>query len=423
MGIFEPDGSDAEKHLQYYFRFAKIVSAISASFVNARANDIDKAIDDALKLSGQFFEAERAYIFQADAGYSDQITISNTHEWCKNNIVSIKHKYQNFPVSRLNFIQSFTNRSLSFIQFSNVNEMPAEMAEFQKILKEDGVVSILLLPLITNNVVTGCFGYDCMQISRAWSDEEVYLLQVIGEMFSSALLRKQTEHLHSLIEAHRYQSQKVDHLGRITASIAHHFNNQLQVIMGNLELLSFSDKYKINAMQSKSINDAIKATKKASELSTMLMSYLGEHNGQPHKERLMRQNENAEILPKNLEGAMILVVDDDEMVRFITVSLLEHFNFKVIEAKNGMHALELFEHFKSQIRLVVCDMIMPGMDGWQTIEALRTIAPGIPVILASGYDEAVASKDSHKEQPQVFLSKPFNSDSLQNAICKVLQAK
>ncbi|NCB40562.1 MAG: response regulator, partial [Erysipelotrichia bacterium] len=180
---------------------------------------------------------------------------------------------------------------------------------------------------------------------------------------------------------------------------------------------------KINAMQSKSINDAIKATKKASELSTMLMSYLGEHNGQPHKERLMRQNENAEILPKNLEGAMILVVDDDEMVRFITVSLLEHFNFKVIEAKNGMHALELFEHFKSQIRLVVCDMIMPGMDGWQTIEALRTIAPGIPVILASGYDEAVASKDSHKEQPQVFLSKPFNSDSLQNAICKVLQAK
>ncbi|MEI7731155.1 MAG: response regulator [Verrucomicrobiota bacterium] len=67
---------------------------------------------------------------------------------------------------------------------------------------------------------------------------------------------------------------------------------------------------------------------------------------------------------------------------------------------------------------------MPRMDGWETLAALRQIVPGIPVILASGYDEAHVMKDEHTEKPQAFLGKPYELDALRKTLERVLgQAK
>ena len=57
-------------------------------------------------------------------------------------------------------------------------------------------------------------------------------------------------------------------------------------------------------------------------------------------------------------------------------------------------------------------MTVPGMDGWETVTALRQIEPGIPVILASGYDEAMGIAGDHPEWPQAFLRKPYGLKAL-----------
>jgi CheY-like chemotaxis protein len=63
---------------------------------------------------------------------------------------------------------------------------------------------------------------------------------------------------------------------------------------------------------------------------------------------------------------------------------------------------------------------MPRMDGWQTLAALRKLAPGLPVILCSGYDQAQVMAGDHPELPQVFLSKPYQLQTLRDAISRAL---
>jgi DNA-binding response OmpR family regulator len=76
--------------------------------------------------------------------------------------------------------------------------------------------------------------------------------------------------------------------------------------------------------------------------------------------------------------------------------------FKVLEAQDGGKAVEVFQKHKDEITFVLCELTMPVLDGWGTIEALRHIAPGIPIILASGYSEAQAMAGQHPELPQAF---------------------
>jgi CheY-like chemotaxis protein len=72
---------------------------------------------------------------------------------------------------------------------------------------------------------------------------------------------------------------------------------------------------------------------------------------------------------------------------------------------------------------VVCDLTMPAMDGWETLEVLRRMRPGLPVILTSGYDEAQAMKGDHAELPQVFLQKPYGMEALKGALQRALRGK
>ncbi len=271
---------------------------------------------------------------------------------------------------------------------------------------------MLLLPLFRDGKSIGLFGYDSVEKGRYWTDEEIALLKVIGEIFSNALARKEAEHQKIIIEAHRSQSEKSDSLAKLTEAVAQQFNNQLQLVIGNIELLSFDA---ADPRKKKQL-DAMKAAMKAAELSSMLMSYLGETHGKTLEERLKLQDQQSQTLPVQLEGGHILVVESDQMLRFITTSMLQHFNFNVLEARDGAEAVQVYLANQKTVRLVICDLVMTGINGWQTLAALRKKAPGLPFILASGYDDAMAVKGSHTELPQAFLRKPFNAASLQEAI-------
>lgn len=103
--------------------------------------------------------------------------------------------------------------------------------------------------------------------------------------------------------------------------------------------------------------------------------------------------------------------------------MLDHLGFSVIEAKDGIDAVELFRQRQNEICCVLCDLTMPRMNGWETLTALRKLAPNIPVILASGFDEAQVMEGDHPELPQVFLGKPYKHMELTNAINLALASK
>ncbi len=123
------------------------------------------------------------------------------------------------------------------------------------------------------------------------------------------------------------------------------------------------------------------------------------------------------------EGGTVLLVEDEESVREMAADLLTSLGFSVIEAKDGIEAVEVFRRRRDEIRFVLCDLTMPRMNGWETLTALRKLEPGIPVILASGYDEAYVMAGDHPEWPQVFLGKPYKFKGLSDAISQALGGK
>ncbi len=123
---------------------------------------------------------------------------------------------------------------------------------------------------------------------------------------------------------------------------------------------------------------------------------------------------------QDLQGGTVLVVEDEESVRKLASLMLTRLRLAVLEARDGTEALDMFRQHQDEILCVLCDLTMPGMDGWATLSALRALRPGLPVILASGYDEAQVMHGDHPERPQAFLGKPYAMKALHEAIGKAV---
>ncbi|MCE5334129.1 MAG: PAS domain S-box protein [Desulfobacteraceae bacterium] len=115
-------------------------------------------------------------------------------------------------------------------------------------------------------------------------------------------------------------------------------------------------------------------------------------------------------------GGLVLVVEDDPVVRDMAEAMLKEFGYEVVTAGDGFEALEMFRERRDEVRVVLLDQSMPGMSGWETLAALRALRSDLPVILASGYDEAQVMRGEHSEQPQAFLHKPFRMKDLEAAL-------
>jgi PAS domain S-box-containing protein len=130
----------------------------------------------------------------------------------------------------------------------------------------------------------------------------------------------------------------------------------------------------------------------------------------------------AEKTAQIIESGSVLVIEDDPDVRHMAKAMLTRIGFTVLEATDGVEAMEIFTQHQDHIRCVLSDLTMPRMDGWETLAALRKLSPDIPVILSSGYDEAQVMADEHTERPNAFLGKPYQLKGLRETISRVLSA-
>jgi CheY-like chemotaxis protein len=119
-------------------------------------------------------------------------------------------------------------------------------------------------------------------------------------------------------------------------------------------------------------------------------------------------------------GGTILLVEDDAFLRMATGAMIEKMGFPLLTAEDGIEAVEVFRQHQAAIRLVLTDLTMPRMGGWETLAALRRLDPNLPVILASGYDKAQVMASPHTDRPQVFLGKPYGLQQLRDAVAQAL---
>jgi len=138
------------------------------------------------------------------------------------------------------------------------------------------------------------------------------------------------------------------------------------------------------------------------------------------KEEVVSRPDGEPISPEIAWGGTVLLVEDELMVRKVGEGVLTSLGFTVLLAEDGVEAVEVFRQHKDEVRCVICDLTMPRMDGWETLTALRKLAPGLPVVLTSGYDKAHVMAGDHPERPEAFLSKPYQVHEFRDAIRRAL---
>ncbi|MEM9592711.1 MAG: PAS domain S-box protein [Acidobacteriota bacterium] len=119
-------------------------------------------------------------------------------------------------------------------------------------------------------------------------------------------------------------------------------------------------------------------------------------------------------------GGTILVVDDEPAVRFLARSVLEAFGFDVLDAEDGVEAIEVYRERSHDIDLVLLDLTMPNMDGEQALGAIQGIDPEAKVLLCSGYSRDETMSRVAGRPVSGFIHKPYEVQALVSEVRRVL---
>lgn len=120
------------------------------------------------------------------------------------------------------------------------------------------------------------------------------------------------------------------------------------------------------------------------------------------------------------QGSKILVVEDNDFVRMQVVSYLQDANYNVVEATNGAAALTMIS---ADLALIIVDVRMAPIDGFEFIKAVRGRNPSLPLILVTGDQNPDLLNEASKWSVSAVLMKPVQRDRLismaERAISKV----
>ena len=114
------------------------------------------------------------------------------------------------------------------------------------------------------------------------------------------------------------------------------------------------------------------------------------------------------------------MVDDEELMTDISQQFLQKMGFKVLIAKSGKEAIEVFNANRDIIDLVILDIILPGMDGGAIYDRLKEIKPGIKVLIASGYSINGKAGELMEKGCSGFIQKPFRQSELSLKLNEIL---
>ncbi len=144
----------------------------------------------------------------------------------------------------------------------------------------------------------------------------------------------------------------------------------------------------------------------------------------PHfDEEYIRPKENKvpQIIQTGTE--MILLVEDEELVRNMSRQILEACGYHVIEAQNGIEALSVCAAQNEKIDLLLTDVVMPQMGGRELAEKLTDLHPEIRVLFASGYTDDAVIRQGIVRENMNFIQKPFTFDALALKVREILDGK
>ncbi|MBN1568045.1 MAG: PAS domain S-box protein [Acidobacteria bacterium] len=116
----------------------------------------------------------------------------------------------------------------------------------------------------------------------------------------------------------------------------------------------------------------------------------------------------------------ILLVEDERIVRELAIKILKRLGYNILDAADGPQAIAIAEKYEDTIHLLMTDVVMPGMNGFQLAEHLIRIHPGMKILYTSGYTDDAAGSQRIIEDDLNFIAKPYSLQDLAQRIRELL---
>ena len=257
-----------EQALRYRLSLEELATSISASFINFNHSEFDDKINHALKTTGEFFSIDRCYIYF----FSDDLTeISHAYEWYSERRTSEGRLLTGLHFSPPWIMEKF--KKFEIINISSPEDIPPEGELEKEFLEREKIQSILLIPMVCNNMLSGYLGLASIRYSIKWKEEDIKILKLLGEIFINVFKEKWADEKRKKIEDQLRQAEKFESLAIMAGGIAHNFNNILSGSLGYAELamINLSE----DSMTKKSIQKVIASVGRAKDITRQILAYAG----------------------------------------------------------------------------------------------------------------------------------------------------
>jgi PAS domain S-box-containing protein len=193
--------------LKYISKLQSVVIEIGSRFMNASLNDVDIQKNSALEILGRFIDADRTYIFKYD--FEKKIAI-NTHEWCKEGVEPQILNLQNVSFDEMGYWPEVHAKGMLI----EIPDMDLEQdEEVKKALSEQGIKSLIAIPIMQNNICIGFAGLDSVSKMQIF-DENVYtILRLFAQQLSDFNKKLNAESLLKTNELRYRLTQEVGGIG------------------------------------------------------------------------------------------------------------------------------------------------------------------------------------------------------------------
>jgi CheY-like chemotaxis protein len=153
---------------------------------------------------------------------------------------------------------------------------------------------------------------------------------------------------------------------------------------------------------------------------TTVKLYLPRHAGEDADDQPLPGNAP---VPEADVGEVVLVVEDEAVVRGLIVEVLAELGYQAIEAADGPSGLEILSRPQQRIDLLVTDIGLPGLNGRQLADAARVSRPDLKVLFMTGYAENAAIANGFLEAGMAMITKPFAMDALALRMRDMIEGK
>lgn len=220
--------------LSHQLALEQLVADISTHFINVPVSELEREIDLAIKRIGEFTGVDRSYVFRL---CDDGVHMGNTNEWCAAGIEPHIGRLQNLPIDEFGYSMSWLRKGQVF-HVAEVGRLPAAAERERREFESEGIKTLVNVPIMARRSMIGFLGFDAVKAPKAWTEDDIRLLKLVGEIVANALDRK-------AIEGRLQDSLKDRDV--LLREIHHRVKNNMQIVNGLLYLQEQSVRDRMDA--------------------------------------------------------------------------------------------------------------------------------------------------------------------------------